>query len=436
MVEKRVKIRVEHRQKLFYERLLRAWKEKMEDTKFKYGIYKAYTHLKHYPLEVCTITDLKQIHGIGEHLAVRCHAAWEAAVAAHSEELDLKTIKKLTDEELMDYLYNGRKRKNTAAVVTSGERTSPAKAKKRKKQSKPDNVEQPTDVLLPSESNVQSTSENNAEFVSPPESPEAAKEDIHYITCQPTEHAEVVLIADSREDHGGTRRNTVVDCLTASSYRVEMRSLSVGDYLWVLRKIDGTEIVLDWVVERKTWDDLRQSIRMGRYEEQKQRLRHAPMKNVVYLVEGTFTPDYAACEQALATTMIRHGFMIQRTKSPKDTAQFLCRLTDHLKETMLTRQMTGISYESLQILSKKARADTVKDTWIRQLMVCPGMSAERAQKVAYRFPSMAAMIQQYSQTNDADSNSLLSSTVPEINRALSAQMRKFFSSVTPDTSTT
>lgn len=43
---------------------------------------------------------------------------------------------------------------------------------------------------------------------------------------------------------------------------METRALSVGDYLWVLRKIDGTEVVLDWVVERKTWHDLQQSIRL------------------------------------------------------------------------------------------------------------------------------------------------------------------------------
>lgn len=40
-----------------------------------------------------------------------------------------------------------------------------------------------------------------------------------------------------------------------------MRSLSVGDYIWIARKIDGTEMILEWIVERKTWSDLQQSIR-------------------------------------------------------------------------------------------------------------------------------------------------------------------------------
>ncbi|PIO62685.1 ERCC4 domain protein, partial [Teladorsagia circumcincta] len=130
----------------------------------------------------------------------------------------------------------------------------------------------------------------------------------------------VILIADLRENNANFRGDTM-----------EMRPLSVGDYLWVARKIDGTEIVLDWIVERKTWSDLHHSIRSGRYEEQKQRLRRSPMKNRVYLVEGTLTPQYSASEQALATTMVIDGFMIQRTKSPYDSAQFLLRLTEYLK---------------------------------------------------------------------------------------------------------
>lgn len=45
-----------------------------------------------------------------------------------------------------------------------------------------------------------------------------------------------------------------------------MRSLSVGDYLWIMRMCDGTEMVLDTIIERKTLDDLWSSIVQKRYE--------------------------------------------------------------------------------------------------------------------------------------------------------------------------
>lgn len=64
MVErKRVKVRVEHLQKTFYERFLHVLRTQTEDKNQKYTIYKAHTGLKSYPLEVRTIADLKHING-------------------------------------------------------------------------------------------------------------------------------------------------------------------------------------------------------------------------------------------------------------------------------------------------------------------------------------------------------------------------------------
>lgn len=108
---------------------------------------------------------------------------------------------------------------------------------------------------------------------------------------------QVYLIADNREHRNNPRFKSVIEHLVKKEdIRVDIRSLSVGDYIWICRKIDGTEIVMDWVVERKTWDDLQSSIRGGRYDEQKGRLNMAPMKNRVYLIEAQHKGD-VACEQ-------------------------------------------------------------------------------------------------------------------------------------------
>ena len=52
-----------------------------------------------------------------------------------------------------------------------------------------------------------------------------------------------------------------------------VRQLPVGDFAWVVRRRgaeqDGTEAVLDCVVERKRVDDLASSLTDGRYREQK-----------------------------------------------------------------------------------------------------------------------------------------------------------------------
>ena len=90
--------------------------------------------------------------------------------------------------------------------------------------------------------------------------------------------------------------------------KCELKSLPLGDFLWVVRfytpvrePVDGerkkktkkntspytyTDYVLDFIVERKTADDLAASIFDGRYEEQKYRLKNCSINNVIYLVEG------------------------------------------------------------------------------------------------------------------------------------------------------
>ncbi len=50
--------------------------------------------------------------------------------------------------------------------------------------------------------------------------------------------------------------------------------------------VEVTDYVLDFIIERKTADDLAASIMDGRYEEQKFRLRNCGINNVIYLVEG------------------------------------------------------------------------------------------------------------------------------------------------------
>lgn len=54
---------------------------------------------------------------------------------------------------------------------------------------------------------------------------------------------------------------------------IQVRRLPVGDGIWIARhRNDQQEYVLDFIVERKKVDDLRQSIRDNRYKDQKLRL--------------------------------------------------------------------------------------------------------------------------------------------------------------------
>jgi crossover junction endonuclease MUS81 len=62
--------------------------------------------------------------------------------------------------------------------------------------------------------------------------------------------------------------------LNKSKVKYDIGKLNVGDFAWIVRSKSSagqpdTDLVLDYVVERKRMDDLCQSIIDGRYKEQK-----------------------------------------------------------------------------------------------------------------------------------------------------------------------
>ena len=139
--------------------------------------------------------------------------------------------------------------------------------------------------------------------------------DIEMAECNIEEDpsSEVILFIDNREKRNQQDGNYLFDRLSKNGIKIELKSLPLGDFLWVLRvkhsaqqnlmtqlgqKSKGTkkkvanvathtDYVLDFIVERKTADDLAASIMDGRYEEQKYRLKTCGINNVVYLVEGS-----------------------------------------------------------------------------------------------------------------------------------------------------
>jgi len=93
--------------------------------------------------------------------------------------------------------------------------------------------------------------------------------------------------------------------------------------------------------------------------------------------------------------------------------------------------MFGQSFSSLQDASRKTKTLTVSDCWLRQLTVCPLLTAERAKQISTIFPTMRAMIEFYrrNRANGDDVSLLLHKEYPDaISRSLSAQLSLFFCS--------
>ena len=157
----------------------------------------------------------------------------------------------------------------------------------------------------------------------------------------------VELVLDNREVRSKTDRDYIQDELRNRGIQPIVKSMEVGDALWVAKCKDprllsrlgeeGDEIVLDYIVERKRLDDLVSSIKDGRFQEQKFRLQKSGVKNVVYVIEE-ITMSLEATQHyhehiisAIASSQVVNGYFVKRTKKLDDTIHYLARMTMMLK---------------------------------------------------------------------------------------------------------
>jgi crossover junction endonuclease MUS81 len=161
----------------------------------------------------------------------------------------------------------------------------------------------------------------------------------------------VELVLDVREVRTSKDRDYISNELSRKGITPHVRSLELGDAVWVAKCTDptylsrygeeGDEVMLDWIVERKRLDDLIGSIKDGRFHEQKFRLGRSGMKNVVYLIEefsaavdnsgpgGMKYQDMVA--SAIASTQVVNGYFVKKTQNLDDSIRYLERMTRLLR---------------------------------------------------------------------------------------------------------
>jgi ERCC4-type nuclease len=132
----------------------------------------------------------------------------------------------------------------------------------------------------------------------------------------------VVLLLDGREQ----RAEHVQAKLQMSGIPCEQRHLPIGDMAWLARS-GNVEIMLGTIVERKEVNDLAQSLFGTRYLEQRLRLQHCGLPQVLLLVEGN-TSTVTNCpgdtlETAMMETRVMLDFQVITTRHLDDTVRLL-----------------------------------------------------------------------------------------------------------------
>ncbi len=257
---------------------------------------------------------------------------------------------------------------------------------------------------------------------------------------------EVKIVLDMREVRSVNDRDYLSEGLKKHGITPNIRSLPLGDVLWVAEvnplyadslkaaNIDGeddgkVEIVLEHILERKRLDDLISSIKDGRFHEQKFRLHKSGIKNVTYLIEEyTVSQERMdkygdAVESAVASMQVVDNFFVKQTTKLDDSISYLARMTKTLKtlyeakdinvlpaqsfeaeavSIMLERfrkispnKIFGITFSVFGAMCDKSESMTLRDVYLKMLMCIRGVTGEKAVEIQKNWPTPRALAEAY-----------------------------------------
>ncbi|PKY08536.1 DNA repair protein Mus81 [Aspergillus campestris IBT 28561] len=280
----------------------------------------------------------------------------------------------------------------------------------------------------------------------------------------------VQLVLDNREVRTSKDRDYISNELDKKGIIPEVRSLELGDAMWVAKCHDpaflsqhgeeGDEVMLDWIVERKRLDDLIGSIKDGRFYEQKFRLRRSGIRNVIYLIEEFSVSNETGSKyqemvaSAIASTQVVNGYFVKQTKNLDDTIRYLTRMTfllrsmycapseDDTTTTTTTtttpstslnlipsRQLSSsqsyldtlerlraetpsatfaVTFPSFSALTSKSEILTLRDVYLKMLMCTRGVTGEKALEIQRKWPTPQAFVRAFEELQPQDRETMVS----------------------------
>ncbi|KAJ1735995.1 Crossover junction endonuclease mus81 [Coemansia sp. Benny D160-2] len=262
---------------------------------------------------------------------------------------------------------------------------------------------------------------------------------------------DIILVVDNREVHSSADRALIQRELEdQEGIALEIRPLTVGDYLWIARaKKTGAcrhlpDIVLDYVVERKRMDDLCASIRDGRYREQHSRIHGTGFTNVFYVVEGNDLDAVSRLGEnivssALSRIQIHNGFHLKRMPSFEATLRLLRQITCALQTALgdvhaIPDSVVGhkgfakvkknlhsrfpqlhlaLTFDAYDVVSNKSATLVVGEIYLRMLRTLRGTSADKAITIARRYHTPRQLIDALESAGNDDGGKVLSDLLVE-----------------------
>lgn len=216
------------------------------------------------------------------------------------------------------------------------------------------------------------------------------------------------LIVDTRESH--------IKDIVNPELNISIKNLDIGDFIF---KQDDTILML---IERKSINDLADSIKSGRYREQKIRILNSgiPRDKIIYLIEGTINNNLIyngipgkTIISSVINLLIRDNIKVIFTKNIDDTFIWLEKIYDKLNDPKYIHTISdnpNIQYLETIKTVKKQNLDS-RNCFLLQLAQIPGVSIKYSDAISKHYPNMVELIKAYNINTDININRLLLSNI-------------------------
>lgn len=185
-------------------------------------------------------------------------------------------------------------------------------------------------------------------------------------------------------------------CRMNPHVNVSCQRCEVGDV--ILRPDPHSE----YIIERKTWEDLGASICDGRFHDQKKRMLESETDFIVsfaFIVQGPL-PDWEGTLShtsmhnkclwgAVVKSITRDQMHVFHSASMSGTASLISYLFTHLVENTLYAQRQPVGTRSRR---KRSYLERPENAFREMLKVVPGMSIARAEALAGKYPNMEKLL--------------------------------------------
>ena len=180
------------------------------------------------------------------------------------------------------------------------------------------------------------------------------------------------------------REHQLIEILKDTNLNYSVVPLTIGDI--IIEK----DSQFEYVIERKTYNDLCSSIKDSRFREQKSRLLESTndASKIIYIIEGNKNLKYSlpisTINSAIQNLMFKHKYHVILSDSPHDTIEQIKLLYKKIEENELTNNCSEI---------KTIKKSDKMDVYINQLCVIPGISLNIAKCIKEIYPNMKYLVE-------------------------------------------